>query len=103
MAFILKKTNDFIVEVSVSTPLDDKVVEWKFKAKFKVLTGDDVKAGQGSILEHGLISVEGVNAEEGLSDSDILALVKSRPDTSAALVRAYNENLSKKNRGSSFI
>lgn len=103
MSFKLGKTNNFVCEVPCTTPVDDQMVDWKFKAEFKILTDEDVKAGKGNILKDALLRVFDVPAEDGLAAAEILQMCRSRPDTSNALVKAYNENVVKKNRGSSLF
>ncbi len=103
MAFILKPTNNFTTDVTCFTPDGDKTVEWKFKAEFRVLTQKDIDEGKGNILKDALVSVSGVPTEGQVEQGALLDLLRSRPDTSAAMIRAYNDALTKKNRGSSLF
>lgn len=101
MAFILKKDNTFKTKVKVSTPVDDRHHEWEFTAEFRILSSDDV--AEGDALDRALVSVAGVPAEDGITEQELMDLLKHRGDTRAALWQAYNKAVVKKNQGGSFL
>tara|TARA_R110002049_G_scaffold190570_2_gene359259 strand:+ start:23842 stop:24165 length:324 start_codon:yes stop_codon:yes gene_type:complete len=77
----------------------------KFKATFKVKSQDELRnmPADTLLLDEVLKDVEGIclTDEEGktLEGEDLLKAAKNDPAISTALISAYNESNSKKNRG----
>ncbi|HBX36219.1 MAG TPA: hypothetical protein DEG76_02470 [Pseudohongiella sp.] len=102
MAFKLTKTNNFKTAVNVVTPTDGKDQKWSFTAEFKII-GKDEAEPQVDFLDQALVSVEGVPADDSITQDELLTLVKSRPDTRNALLSAYTKAVVKKNQTSSLF
>ncbi len=103
MAFVVKENNNFTATVEVVTPDEDgHDAKWKFKATFKVITSDDVKEAGGDMVKAALVSVDGVPREEGMTDERVMEILCARGDTRNAILKTYNDQVVKKNQGSSF-
>jgi len=102
MAFVLKKDNRFKTKVEVVTPTENGDQKWSFMATLQIQTRSDDNTG-GDALDKILVAVEGVPAEEGVSQEEILEMLRSRGDTRAAIFAAYQKAVVKKNQAGSYF
>ena len=102
MSFVLKEDNLFTTRVTVHSPLTEggknRLVKWGFDATFKIITQADVAAAGGNVLEAALVSVSNVPLEDDISPERALEIIIGRGDTSGACMKAYQENVTKKNK-----
>lgn len=101
MAFKLSKSNNFKTKVEVITPTDSGEAKWSFTAEFRIMTAEE--SAKEDFFETALVSVEGVPVEDGISQTDVLEILKSRPDTRNAIIKAYNAAVVKKNQPNSLF
>ncbi|GGW23630.1 hypothetical protein [Vreelandella hamiltonii] len=104
--FKLNTNRSYTYPVSL-TIYDDEGKEHtgKFKAKFKAVPQDKLREmpADSPLLDHVLLEVSEleVSGPDGqpLQGDQLLHAVKNDPAASAALITAYHESVSKKNRG----
>jgi len=102
MAFKLSKTNNFNTKVEVVTPTESGEQKWSFTGTFRILPADEDLAGK-DYVDAIFVGAQGVPVEDGISEADLLNLLKKRPDTRNAIVSAYNKAVVKKNQTSSLF
>jgi hypothetical protein len=104
MAFKLKEDNNFKATVNVVTPDEQgSEVKWQFTGVFRIVTDQDRKDAGGDIVKAMLVSAEDVPREDGMTDERVMEILCTRGDTRNAIMKTYNEQVVKKNQGSSLL
>lgn len=98
-----QRTYSYPVKITVFDGNEEQTGE--FKATFKVPSNDDLRAPENAdktLLDMVLVGVEGIEVagEDGqpLTGDALLKAVKADPAAATALVTAYQESVTKKNR-----
>lgn len=103
--FKLNLSRTFRYPVSVVIFDGDKEVTGQFTAEFKVASATDLKHPENEnkrLLDIVLVGVDGVEVSgadgKPLQGDELLTALKADPSVSTALVNAYQESITKKNR-----
>ena len=99
----IKRTYQYPVAVTVLDGNQEQTGE--FTATFRVVSNDELRSPENAkktLLDMVLVSVEGIEVDgadgQPLTGEALLNAVKADPATATALVTAYQESVTKKNR-----
>lgn len=103
--FKLNTMRTYMYPVSVTIYDGDKEVSGTFRAKFKVLPTTEIADSANRdkrLLDLVLVDVEDVEVDgkdgQALTGDELLEALKADPAASTALINAYQESITKKNR-----